>query len=291
VPATFFAVSRLADENPGLADPLRGAGEVGSQTSDNGTLGGLPRGEQETRLRRSVSEIQSWTGVAPQGLRPPEEAADAETLEAWHTLGGSYVVGLNGGRTGSPEVHAVENGEIVLLPRAMKDDYNLIIQERLLRPETFAGELLEGLEKLRSLGGLALLMVHSELAGKERYMESLGTVLDFIVADPNWWAATGGEVAEWTLARRESEIRVTRTNEDRIEIQVRAPANRPLRGGWVELALPEGAAGWAPESEAGPLPYADCDRGIQIAIGDLAPGEVRTIVVIYRPEPAIDSAP
>jgi hypothetical protein len=237
-----------------------------------------------------VTEIENWTGSPPAGLRPPEEGADFETLRAWHAVGGSYVVGLNDGRTGSPEVHAVEDGKVVLLPRTIKDDYNLLMQERLLRPAEFSSALLEGVDKMWSLGGLALLTVHSELAGTERFMGPVGTVLDHVSAERGWWLATGSEVAEWTLARWNADLGIVRVSEDRIEVRVRAPEDRPLRGAWVELTLPEGSEGWAPESESRALAYGVCDHGLQIPIGDLAAGESRTIVVrrVLEPETPLD---
>jgi hypothetical protein len=133
LPGTFFVVSRLVMEDQALGQALREAGEVGSQTSDHTPLQGLTAQDQRVRLRRSAIEIEDWTGVAPLGLRPPEETFDPNTLDAWQRAGGTYLVAANESRSASPEIHRVGEGTQVLLPRLLKDDYNIIVQDRVLR--------------------------------------------------------------------------------------------------------------------------------------------------------------
>jgi hypothetical protein len=125
VPVTFFVVSQLALDHPDLAASLARVGEIGSQTSDHAVLVGQTLLEQRAKLTRSWAEVRGWTGDSAFGLHPPEERFDLNTLRAWRMAGGSYVVGLNEARTGSPEVFETEEGEVVLLPRIVKDDYNV----------------------------------------------------------------------------------------------------------------------------------------------------------------------
>ena len=230
MPATSFVVSGLASVDQDLAAALTKAGEIASQTTDNSRLVGLPRAEQETRLGRSVSEIADWSGDGPLGLRAPEEAVDAETLAAWRSLGGTYVVGLNNGRTGSPEIFDTGEGRIVLLPRVIKDDYNLLVQDRLRGTAELTSEFLAGIGKIRSIGGLAVMTVSDQLAGLDRYSASISATLDSVRAQEGWWLARGSEVAEWSAARAEASVRLVGTD-GRVEVEVAAPARFPLAGG------------------------------------------------------------
>lgn len=284
VPATYFVVSQLTRDHPEISELLEQSGEVASQTSDNSPLAGLPEPEQQTRLRRSVSELRSWTGSEPVGLRAPEESADEETLRAWRSLGGTYVVGLNSGRTASPEVFELADGPLVLLPRAIKDDYNLLVQERVMRSPDVAAEFMAGIEKLRALGGLSVLTVNSQLSATERHVGAISTVLDSIRSEEGWWFATGADVAEWSLARRETSVEASRDEEGRVGLVVRAPADRPLRGGWIEVTLPEGSEGWEAVVDSVPVAYGESAWGLVIPLDDLEPGEARTVILQRAPD-------
>lgn len=272
VAPTWFVVSRLIDGDASLSSAVGRSGEVASLTSDNSPLAGLLEGEQTVRLRRSVSEVQEAIGRAPTGLRAPEEMADFATLEAWYGLGGRYVVGLNEGRTGSPEIIAVDGGEIVLLPRVIKDDYNLLVQERVVGQRALTDGLTEGTWKMRALGGLAVLTAHSRLAGSPRYVGQLAAVLEDARTQGNWWIATGAQIADWTLTRQTSQVLVTDWSEDAITIQVRAPENHPLGGGWVEVAMPPGTEDWAPRPVDRTIAYGSTPWGIVIPVPDLEAG-------------------
>jgi len=133
VPATFFVVSQLAAEHPEMADSLAEAGEVGSHTSDHTAMSGRPYVDQRARLSRSQAELRSWSGHPAFGLRPPEEHFDEATLRSWSWNGGTYLVGVNEARAGSPEVFDTPDGKIVLLPRIIKNDYNVFVQDGAMR--------------------------------------------------------------------------------------------------------------------------------------------------------------
>jgi peptidoglycan/xylan/chitin deacetylase (PgdA/CDA1 family) len=279
VPVTFFVASRLALDHPGKGEVLAGAGELGSRSSDDRALAGLPYGEQRERLDRSFTQIQAWAGETARGLRPPTERFDGGTLRAWRSLGGTYLVGVSNGRTGSPEVHETPAGPVVVLPRVIKDDYNVLVQDRAPGREALARELVHGLHKMRSLGGLALLTTHTQLTGSPRHVDVLGPVLDTIQADGDWWPVTGGELADWALARRASSVSVGSWREDGIEVEVRAPEGREMDEAWLEIALPGGADDWEPRVAGIPTEFARTPWGIAVPLGFIPAGEARRIVL------------
>jgi len=282
VPVTFFVVSQLALDYPDLAASLVQAGEVGSQTSDHTVLFGLPFAEQRTRLTRSWAEVRGWTGDSAFGLHPPEERFDLNTLRAWRQAGGSYVVALNDARTGSPEVFDPGDGEVVLLPRIIKDDYNVFVQEGALRARRLTEAYLEGMGKVRSLGGIAVLSLRSQVGGDPGRVEVVGEVVDSARANGDWWIATGRDIANWWSARRTAVLRMVRATEQEIVIDVTAPAGAGLSGASLRVVLPERAASWVPSIDGRGVAYARTQLGVRVALPDLMPGE--RVVVTVAPE-------
>jgi peptidoglycan/xylan/chitin deacetylase (PgdA/CDA1 family) len=286
LPATFFVASRMALDYPELGHVLAEAGEVASRSVDDQPVVGLPLDEQRTRLRQSISHIQGWVGEAPLGLRPPEEAYDATILQAWRSEGGQYVVGVGNGRTGSPELHDTEAGPIVVLPRVTKDDYNILVQDRVLGQDAVVREFNQGLTKIQILGGLSILTTHSQLAGQSRHMGAIRRVLEGIRADENAWVATAGEVAEWTLARRSATVAINSWDPDhQLEIQVEAPDDRGLSGAWVEVVLPGDLHEWEAEIDGQRVEFAPTAWGIAVPVGPVPAGQFQTLAVTRVQEP------
>lgn len=280
VPLTFFVVSQLALDYPELAESLSTAGEVGSQTSDHTVLSGLSLGDQRARLSRTWAEVRGWTGDSAFGLHPPEERFDANTLHAWREVGGSYLVAVNESRTGSPEVFAARGGEIVLLPRIIKDDYNVYVQDGALRSRRLLEAYLEGLAKVRSLGGVAVVSLRSQVGGDPGRVNVIGEVIDSARAMEDWWIAAGRDIAVWWGARRRTSLQFVDTAADQIAFDVVAPTDVALRGAWVRLIVPDSHREWIPHVAGHQAAYAETALGLRIALPDLAPGERTTVTLV-----------
>lgn len=279
VPVTFFVTSRLALDHPGLAELLLEAGEVASQSVDEQVLAGLPYSDQRALLSRSLTQIRGWAGGAAVGLRPPEEQFDQATLRAWRSLGGRYVVGINNARTGSPEIHATEEGPIALVPRLIKDDYNVMIQDRAMRIDDLVAEYLGGMRKLHALGGLALVTTHSQLAGTSRRVAALGQVMDSVRVQDGWWPVTLRELGDWALARSGAVVEMGGWQNGRLELEVAAPDDAALVGAWLEVSLPDDPASWEPRVEGRPVEFAVTPWGIAVPLDPLEAGERWRLVV------------
>lgn len=280
VPASFYVVSQLALDHPEMGPGLDSVGEVGSQTSDHRPVAGLPETEQRLRLRRSWSEVRGWIGHGPVGLRPPEESFDTTTLRIWRGLGGRYLLAVNNARTASPELYDTPEGRVALLPRVMKDDYNVMVQEDGSGPEALRRAYLDGLRKISAVGGLAVLSLHSQIATAPR-VAAVGEVLDSLAPHRSeWWIATGRAIADWWISRSEATLSVDAAADGALSLHVTAPPGDSLAGAWVELQLPGGAGGsWTPAVDGRPIPFRPTPDGMEMPVGGLAPGESRTIRV------------
>lgn len=291
VPGNFYAVSQLVLDDDELARALSAAGEVGSQTSDHMPLAGLTAQDQRFRLLRAASEIEDWTGVAPTGLRPPEETFDVNTLDAWQRAGGTYLVARNEARSASPEVHRVGDETLVLLPRILKDDYNIIVQDRVLRASSLHEALLAGTAKIRAIGGLAIVAGHTQIMREGPRVEALAAIADTVIAEGDWWIARGSDVAAWWAARTRTTVRFEPTTDEAgpagpyaSGLVVTAPQDRDIAGLWIDVVLPETTDGLTPVVAGRPVDFQATDWGMRVPVGDLAAGESRPITFLVVQE-------
>lgn len=282
VHGTVFPVSGMALEFPDIAEQIADIGEVGSQTADHVSPTGLPVDEQAMRLGRSRRELEQWSGATVVGLRVPEERFDAATLHGWRKAGGTYIAALNQARSAAPEVFSTDDGPIVLLPRLVKDDYNVYVQDGARRTGALLDAWLEGLRKIGALGGFGLLSVHSQIAGDPDRVEVVGEVLDSISGgETDWWIATGAEISDWWLARSEAVLQIDGTPEQ-LSLRLATPASPALDEAWIELNLGRDS-GLRPYVEGRPLAWAPTDWGIRFPIRELATGEGSEIQLVIPP--------
>jgi peptidoglycan/xylan/chitin deacetylase (PgdA/CDA1 family) len=290
VPGTFFVVSQLVQGDDSLGRTLSRVGEVGSHTSDHAPVAGLPLSDQEVRLARSRKEVENWAGRAPVGLRPPEEAYDANTLEGWRDAGGTYLVAENQARSAAPEVHRVGDGSVVVLPRLMKDDYNVFVQEGAFSSDRLTKAFLEGVDKLQAIGGLAVVGLHTQITGAGPRLDAVRAVADTVRARKGWWMARAGEVADWWGRRAGVRVRFAQegtsaaagsdpapADADRLSLTVEAPADREIRGLWIDVVLPGGSRDVEPAVDGVPVAYASTEWGVRVPVGDLGAGAIRRI--------------
>ena len=284
IPGTFFVVSQLVLEDPELARALIDAGEVGSQTSNHTPLQGLTAQDQRVRLRRTSTEIEEWTGVAPTGLRPPEETFDPNTLDAWQRVGGTYLLATNESRSGSPELHRVGEGVQVLLPRLLKDDYNIIVQDRVLRGASLGQALLEGTRKMRAIGGLAVVAGHTQIIRDGPRIEALGTVADSALGQGDWWIARASDVADWWIARGATTVTFAPSEGSSpapvADIVVSAPLDRGVENLWVDVVIPNPPDGMIPLVDGRSVDYEQTDWGMRVPVGDISAGDTRRITYL-----------
>lgn len=290
-PGSFYVVSSLALDHPELAAALDSAGEVGTETTDNKSVAGKDATDQRLRLSRSRAEVRGWTGRAPVGLRPPEERFDSTTLRLWRKLGGEYILAVNDARVGSPELYDTPDGRVALLPRIVDSDYNVMVRYGRLRRADLVGAYLSGARKLGLLGGLAVLSIHTQVAGAPGTVDAVGTVLDSLAEGPvSWWTATGASIARWWRVRSAVSVEWLAAAGDTLRLRVTAPPGDSLGGAWLQVTLPataaspvHGGGAWSVTGDGRPLPYRPYAYGLRFPLGSLEPG--RSLDVRLAPAP------
>jgi peptidoglycan/xylan/chitin deacetylase (PgdA/CDA1 family) len=288
LPATFFAVSQIVQGDAELAATLASVGEVGTQTSDHTPLLGLTPQDQRFRLRRAWSDIESWTGTGPAGLHTPEETFDENTLEAWQLAGGTYLVANNEARSASPEVYRLDDGDVMLLPRILKDDYNLIVQDRVIRASVLSQAFVADTRKLHAIGGLAIVAGHSQIMRAGPRLEAIRAVATAAREQGDWWIARANDVADWWSARSEVRVAFVPREEtvylgdaleaaDVSDILVSAPAEHGVGGLWIDVVLPRGSGSTVPLVDGQSVEFEAVDWGLRVPVRTLAAADTARI--------------
>jgi peptidoglycan/xylan/chitin deacetylase (PgdA/CDA1 family) len=232
-------VTQLAVQNPELAPRLRAAGEIGSHSADHRQIAGRRWGTQLTGMWKARSDIAEWSGVPPLGLRPPRELYDRSTLEAWGRLGGLYLAASNDARSAAPEIFTVRSGPVVVLPRVVDDDYTVMVTRGKNSSAALQSELEASLQKIRSLGGLHLLTLHSQLINNNRRIDAVEAVVDAAAAVGDVWIARAGDVAEWWLDRSQLELRVEERTDRSAVLTIANHGDQTVTSVWIHVYLPE----------------------------------------------------
>jgi peptidoglycan/xylan/chitin deacetylase (PgdA/CDA1 family) len=272
LPLTFFVVTQLALEHPELAATLGAAGEVGSHSVDHRQAGGRTWGAQLAGVNQARTDIAAWTGELPAGFRPPREVFDSLTLEAWRRSGGTYIAGTNGARSAAPEIFDVRSGSIVVLPRVVDDDYAVIVDRGEIRPDSLRAAFLGGLEKMRSLGGLDLMTLHTQLIDSGRRVDAIESAVRSAQQAGDVWIARASDIAEWWLQRSHLELRVRERIDRSAVLSVSNNGTSTVESAWLHIYLPED----------GSTHYGA--HGLRVRLPEITSGESIDILLPRRPD-------
>jgi peptidoglycan/xylan/chitin deacetylase (PgdA/CDA1 family) len=279
VPITFFAVTGLVGEDQALAEALIAAGEVGSQTVDHSPLYGLTAQAQSLRLQRAWRDVESWTGIAPAGLRPPEERFDSLTVQAWSEAGGRYLVANNEARTGAPSLYTTTGEPLVLVPRLIKDDYDIVVRDVTVRSVGLASGYLAGVRKMRAIGGVAVVAGHTQIISNGPRLEAMRAVADTALAQGDWWVTRADELAGWWLSR--SGVRLHwesgEAAESRARLVVRGPEAGDVSELWLDVVDPTIAPDLVPFVDGVSVNYLDEPWGMRVRVGTVPAGQERRV--------------
>lgn len=280
VPVTFFVVSKLVRQDKQLAKILLAAGEVASHGVDHRQVAGRLWGNQLAALRQARNDVRGWTGEAPLGLRPPREIFDQFTLEAWRRFGGLYIAGTNRARSAVPEIFTVPSGAVVVLPRVVDDDYAVMIARGRTSADSLESALLSSLYKMRSLGGLQLVTLHTQLINSERRVDAVESLARAARDAGDVWIAGTAELADWWLRRSQLEVRVRERSDLSAIVTVRNAGHTPISSAWIQVHLPGDAATYAAPEVGDDILDSEYGRsGLRIRLPTLAPGQYFSILL------------
>jgi hypothetical protein len=195
-------------------------------------------------------------------------------------LGGSYLAASNDARSAAPEIFIVRSGPIVVLPRVVDDDYTVMVTRGKNSSDALQGELEASLKKIRSLGGLHLLTLHSQLINNNRRIDAVEAVVNSAAAAADVWIARAVDVADWWLERSKLELRVQERADRSAVLTIANHGERPVSSVWVHVYLPEARETYAaPEIGQTVLESRFGPWGLRIKVPTLEPSSSLRIVL------------
>ncbi len=268
VPATFCCISDMARQQSDLTRWLGGHFELASHTDNHTVIAGAELAVQQERLQRSRADLDALGGGEVHGFRPPEEQIDDVTLSALRGAGYRYVLGDPTIARAAP--YAIAASPIIRIPRAARDDYDLIVKSGLTSVATIGSALDADLEEVAFLGGLYYLSFHTQLLARADYREVLREVVQR-AREREAWLATAGEIADWWERRSLCTVKTQADVQGGWRVAV---ANRGLSD-ILDLAL----SIQIPRSAGAMTVHYERADGQLILVGELHPSQLRAFTL------------
>ncbi len=257
---------------------------MGSHGVDHRQVAGRLWGNQLAGARKAHADITRWCGAAPLGFRPPRELYDQATLEAWRRQGGLYLAASNGARSAAPEVLETRSGRLVVLPRVVDDDFNVMVVRGQRSHAALQKALLDALEKMRWLGGLDLITLHSQLIDTDRRVAAVEAAVRAAERAEDVWIARASEIAEWWLARSELKLTVRERPDRSVMLTVRNSGTRAVSAARLRVYLADDGSRYAAPELGDVILDADYGPfGLSVKLPAVQPGDSLVILLPRRP--------
>lgn len=237
LPATFFVLTSVAKQFPEVLARLATDFELGLHGDIHTGFKGQSAKVQNDRIELMRQDMKQ---ALPQhqpatGFRPPLEEYDVTTEETLLKNNFLYeVVDPDRSQSRLPffaKASVYNKGELVVLPRTQRDDFNLFTQA-LSSPQEeikILQMLEQDLDMVLNNGALGVLSVHSQKFGAQSPLVSaLPLFFDTLVLQRDvLWVATAGEIVKWWTARSRVALKTTMRGSV-IEVEVTNSGNQPI---------------------------------------------------------------
>ncbi|AGX86476.1 polysaccharide deacetylase family protein [Candidatus Symbiobacter mobilis] len=243
--ATFYLLTSLAVQYPQVVQALAAEFEVGYHGDEHVSFRGQPATEQEQRIVRMISQLQSVLGDTShiRGFRAPTEGYDptTEILLQKHGIR-HHAADPNRQEGRLPFIAKLEgikpDQSLVVLARTQRDDINLGLAEQ--NSQRTLQALIDDFDLAQSMGALGLLSVHSQNFGPGSVLRS--AMPPFLAHVQRYrdrlWLASAGEVAHWWQDRERVKLSSVYAGR-RLEFDVTVRGAEPVYGLSLTLFTPE----------------------------------------------------
>jgi hypothetical protein len=292
IEASFFVRYQLAVKQKELIQLIAKFGEVaaivdiGYLASVNDSVNKLYTYETQFENLSAVKKsIEKVTRKTVTGFLPYYGLFDANTIMAIINSGYNYL--LTDSLTDRSVPRTVIRGEkrILSLTKAARDDYEVIRNFGLNKPEFQFFTYQEDIDRVLFEGGLYIYKMHSDYQCK---LENIEVVKDVIheLKEKRFWITTAEKIQEWYRLREYLEIRSERRGNSRVAVTISNPGIETVSNIVTYVDLNNKAENISIETEViGKKKAAySHQNGLEILhlyIEDLKPGESRTFYIDY----------
>ncbi len=121
------------------------------------------------------------------------------------------------------------------LPRVVDDDYAVMVLRGKTSADSLEAALLAALHKMRSLGGLDLVTLHTQLIDSEPRVDAIETVVRAARDAGDVWIAGTAELADWWMRRSQLEVQVRERSDLSAVVSVRNAGLISISSAWVHV--------------------------------------------------------
>ena len=254
--ATFFLVSRHAQDHPDLISRMKNQGEIALVADTQKPLAGLRPELQQERLAAGKSSIESLSRTTIRGILPPSYFYDPNTLHALLNLEMEYM--LSGAGTllepgfmpwaieldYRDSLLAVSPSAIPSRPEPLVRLYPVLYSYDLDKPvaeepasisalalqKRWMYRLNRTFEEVHQAGGLFIFAYEPESMGLTQERASLLNAFGNRLKTTNTWSATLGEIVDWWRLRDRITVEIERFSTHELALVVTNKNSQPVQG-------------------------------------------------------------
>ena len=140
---------------------------------------------------------------------------------------------------------------------------------------------------MRAIGGLAVVVGHTQIIREGTRTEALAAVADSALAQGDWWITRASDVAAWWTARAATIVQFEELSQTAVagqapvaDIVVTAPLDRSVEDLWIDIVLPSAPEGMVTLVTGRSVDFESTDWGMRVPVGNLSAGEVRRVTFL-----------
>ena len=218
LPSTLFLVSDLFIQMKNIVlDNTVGKVEFASHSDDHGIFTDGTPGQLHKRLENSRLDIEEITELKVNGVRPPLEIYDNNSLNSIVQNNFTYLFGNQRYYRYYPLM--IGNGDLIYFPRVVYDDYTILKTRSIAGDDDILSALINDFKRVRGFGGGYFFNVHTQGFGQKVYLDSVDKFLsEAMKLDP--WFTTFSELSTWYKERKKLRVKILKDKAGKYLIEV-----------------------------------------------------------------------
>ncbi len=290
IKSTFFINSKEVSKSRNLFRYLKDFGEIAPLMdlgyAQTGRLDSIKRYQQivrtlvENRLSFSAATNTNISGVLPYFSNLNQISLDA-IIEA----GYKYILTDSLSDRSVPKILVKGSDRIVSITKSARDDYEIIRDNGLYKPEFQFYSYQEDLDRVLFEGGLYVFKIHPEFQCTSENINVVKSVIREL-KNKGFWITTLDQIEKWYLQKEYIELRTKKLGKSRVAVTITNPGKSTIDDLKIDVDLNENAVRINIESEIigtkkAAYLHKDGSRLIYLIINDLEAGESRTYYIDY----------
>jgi len=290
VKSTFFIRSSIAEQNNKLIKSLKGYGEIASLYDnqfgeENLTKSGNEKSTLVEKLNFERKKFSDITHKNIYGILPVSNGVNQSLIYPAMDAGYEYILLDSLTDRSVPKIFSKNNKKIVLITKTARDDYEIIRDNGLTKPEFQFYSYQEDIDRILFEGGLYVFKMHPEYQCTLENISVVAKVIDDLKYK-GLWITTLGNLEKWYSQKENVELRTKKLGKSRVAVTISNQGNAAVSDLKIDVDLNENAFRISLESEIIGTKkviyqHKEGSKFVFLLIDDLEAGESRTYYIDY----------